>query len=53
MDSVEQGKNLFVSEEIWIAPYYNARTEQAKKAGARLSSSIRRRRAQLVTSTSV
>jgi len=34
MDSVEQGKDLFVSEEIWIAPYYNARTEQAKKAGA-------------------
>jgi putative spermidine/putrescine transport system substrate-binding protein len=34
MDSVEHGKNLFVSEEIWIAPYYNARTEQAKKAGA-------------------
>ncbi len=34
MDSVEHGKALFVSEEIWIAPYYNARTEQAKQAGA-------------------
>jgi spermidine/putrescine-binding protein len=36
MDSVDHGKNLFVSEEIWIAPYYNARTEQAKQAGAPL-----------------
>jgi spermidine/putrescine-binding protein len=34
MDSVEHGKNLFVSEEIWIAPYYTARTAEAKKAGA-------------------
>ena len=34
MDSVEHGKNLLVSEEIWITPYYNARTEQAKQAGA-------------------
>jgi spermidine/putrescine-binding protein len=34
MDSVEHGKNLFVSEEIWIAPYYTARTTEAQKAGA-------------------
>jgi putative spermidine/putrescine transport system substrate-binding protein len=36
LDSVEHTKNLFVSDEIWIAPYYTARTEQAIKAGAPL-----------------
>lgn len=36
LDSVEHTKNLFVSGEIWIAPYYTARTNQAIKAGAPL-----------------
>ena len=37
LDSVEHTKNLFVSGEIWIAPYYTARTNQAIKAGAPLN----------------
>jgi putative spermidine/putrescine transport system substrate-binding protein len=36
IDSVEHAKNLFVSGEIWIAPYYTARTKQAVDAGAPL-----------------
>jgi len=36
LDSVEHTKNLFVSGEIWIAPYYTARTNQAIEAGAPL-----------------
>lgn len=34
MNNVEHGLNLFQTEEILIAPYYTARTEQAKQAGA-------------------
>ncbi len=36
IDSVEHQRNLYLSEEIWIAPYYTARTAQAVKAGAPL-----------------
>lgn len=34
MNNVEHGINLFVTEEIWVAPFYTARAQQAKEAGA-------------------
>lgn len=34
MNNVEHGLNLFQTEEILVAPFYTARTEQAKQAGA-------------------
>lgn len=34
IDNVEHTKQLLVAEEVWIAPYFGARTEQAKEAGA-------------------
>lgn len=34
MNNVEHGINLFVTGEIWIAPFYTARAQQAKDAGA-------------------
>jgi spermidine/putrescine-binding protein len=34
INNVEHTKQLLVSEEVWICPYYGARTEQAKAAGA-------------------
>jgi putative spermidine/putrescine transport system substrate-binding protein len=33
-NNVEHTKQLLVSEEVWITPYFGARTEQAKAAGA-------------------
>ncbi|MGE0798601.1 MAG: PotD/PotF family extracellular solute-binding protein [Lautropia sp.] len=34
INNVEHTKQLLVSEEVWICPYFGARTEQAKAAGA-------------------
>jgi len=34
MNNVDHGLSLFASEEIWIAPFYSARTKQAKEAGS-------------------
>ena len=34
INNVEHTKQLLVSEEIWIAPYFGARTEKAAAAGA-------------------
>lgn len=34
LDNVEHTKQMLVAEEVWIAPYFGARTEQAKEAGA-------------------
>lgn len=34
IDNVEHTKQLLVAEEVWVAPYFGARTEQAKEAGA-------------------
>ncbi len=34
INNVEHTKQLLLSEEIWIAPYFSARTEKAAKAGA-------------------
>ncbi len=34
MNNVEHGISLFVNEEVWIAPFYTARAQQAKEAGA-------------------
>jgi spermidine/putrescine-binding protein len=34
LNNVEHTKQLLVSEEVWICPYFGARTEQAKAAGA-------------------
>jgi putative spermidine/putrescine transport system substrate-binding protein len=33
-NNVEHTKQLLLAEEIWICPYFGARTEQAKAAGA-------------------
>lgn len=33
-NNVEHTKQLLLSEEVWITPYFGARTEQAKAAGA-------------------
>ena len=34
INNVEHTKQLLLSEDVWIAPYFGARTEQAKAAGA-------------------
>jgi putative spermidine/putrescine transport system substrate-binding protein len=34
LNNVEHTKQLLVSEEVWICPYFGARAEQAKEAGA-------------------
>ena len=34
LDNVEHTKQMLVAEEVWIAPYFSARAEQAKEAGA-------------------
>lgn len=34
INNVEHTKQLLLSEEVWICPYFGARTEQAKAAGA-------------------
>ncbi len=34
INNVEHTKPLLVAEEVWICPYFGARTEQAKEAGA-------------------
>lgn len=34
IDNVEHTKQLLVAEEVWICPYFGARTEQAAAAGA-------------------
>jgi putative spermidine/putrescine transport system substrate-binding protein len=34
MNNVDHGLTLFTSEEIWVAPFYSARAQQAKEAGA-------------------
>jgi len=34
INNVEHTKQLLLAEEVWIAPYFGARTEQAKAAGA-------------------
>lgn len=34
LDNVEHTKQMLVAEEVWIAPYFGARTEQANAAGA-------------------
>jgi spermidine/putrescine-binding protein len=34
INNVEHTKQLLVAEEVWLCPYFGARTEQAKAAGA-------------------
>lgn len=34
INNVEHTRDLLVSEDVWICPYFGARTEQAKAAGA-------------------
>ncbi len=34
LDNVEHTKQMLVAEEVWITPYFGARTDQAKEAGA-------------------
>jgi spermidine/putrescine-binding protein len=34
LNNTDQVKQLLVSEDVWICPYFGARTEQAKAAGA-------------------
>lgn len=34
INNVEHTKQMLVSEEVWICPYFGARTDQAKAAGA-------------------
>jgi spermidine/putrescine-binding protein len=34
LDNVEHTKQMLVAEEVWITPYFGARTEQANEAGA-------------------
>ncbi|SLN64816.1 ABC transporter substrate-binding protein [Oceanibacterium hippocampi] len=34
IENVEHTKQLLVEEEVWVAPYFGARTEQAAAAGA-------------------